>query len=166
MTATTTGTTAPAAQDDTVSTVLTPGPFDGLSTKAIQAELRRRKLASKSRDVRANPRAGHGQYYETSKVVGMVSRMIGSLRKRVAEGADIEALADLARIADEADGAVHEAVQQLRKSDANPQGYSWAEIGTALGYQPEYARQGAFTRYSKTHDGSQPSRTRRRQAPR
>lgn len=164
MTAPTTGTTAPAAQDAAVSTVLTAGPFDGMSTKAIQAELRRRKLASKSRDARANPRAGHGQYYETDKVAKMVRRMLRALRKRVGGGLDIESLADLAAIADEADATVAEAVQLLRKSDANPNGYSWAEIGVALGYQPEYARQSAFTRYSKTHDGSQPSRTRRRAA--
>lgn len=161
MTATTTGTTAPAAQDAAVSTVLTPGPLAGMPTKAIQAELRRRKLASASRDVRANPACGHGQYYETGKVAKMVLRMLRALRKRVGGGADIDGLADLARIADEADATVAEAVRLLREA-----GYSWAEIGVALGYEPQYARQSAFTRYSKTHDGSQPSRNRRRQAPR
>jgi hypothetical protein len=161
MTATTPAATAPAAQAAPVGNVTTPAdPFDGISTKALQKELRTRKLASQSRDVRANPGAGHGQYYETGKVAKMVLRMLRALRKRVGDGADIDALADLAAVADEAEATVHEAVQLLRAA-----GYPWSEIGAALGYE-EYARQAAFNRFGKTHDGTAPARNRRRPAPR
>lgn len=159
MTAATTPTrtaTHPAGAGGIVSGMLTDNTsLAGIATKDLRKELRARSAASKTRDTRANPlvaEAGaagnlHGRYVETTEYLKMVRRMLRSAVKRFTKGADLDALTELADIAHDADTALREAITQLRKSPANPQGYSWTDIGVALGYPPETARQCAYTRF-------------------
>jgi hypothetical protein len=110
-----------------------PDPFAGLSNTALQRELRRRRLASKSRDVRANPTNAAGRYKETRELIGMARRGLRALRKRIGGELELEQLAALRDLAAEADETFKRAGALLHKSDANPNGYSWQEIADALG---------------------------------
>jgi hypothetical protein len=129
-------------------------PFAGMSTRAMRAELRRRAAASKSRDVRANPvtgetgRAGnvHGRWVETSEYIAAAVRFTRGAARRAETGdLDTTDLARLATLADESDKALREAARQL-----HAKGYSWTEIGLAVGYDKAAARQCAFRRFSRT----------------
>jgi hypothetical protein len=110
-----------------------PDPFKGLATTALQRELRRRRLESKSRDVRANPTNAAGRYKETRELMGMARRGFRALRRRIGGGLDLAALPELRDLAAEADETFKEAGARLHKSKANPDGYSWQEIADALG---------------------------------
>jgi hypothetical protein len=110
-----------------------PDPFAGLSTRALHRELRRRRLESKSRDVRANPANAAGRYKETREVIGMARRGLRALRKRIGGELELEQLPALRDLAAEADETFKRAAALLHKSKANPNGYSWQEIADALG---------------------------------
>lgn len=130
--------TAPAAQPAAAD------PFHGMSTKAIKAELRRRSQASRSRDVRANRTNLAGTWKDTKEYISGARRFVRGAGVRVA-GMEIEGLADLAALAAEADEVFRNAGRIL-----HAKGYSWAEIGTALGYttNPRPRAQQLFTRPS------------------
>lgn len=126
----------------------------GISVKSLQAEIRRRAAASRSRDLRANaitaaPEGANGnlqgRYVETLNYLKMVRRMLRGARRRVGDAGDIDSLAELAAIAADADAALREAVTALRA--ASPP-FSWQAIGVALGYKPGTARNSAYTKYS------------------
>lgn len=76
---------------------------------------------------------------EGSEYGAFIRRVIRALSRRVAAG-DVDALQDLAALADQVDQAVTEAVAGLRA-----RGYSWTEIGDRLGI----SKQGAQQRWGK-----------------
>jgi len=73
---------------------------------------------------------------ENDEYAAFVRRVIRAYSRRVAAG-DIEALTDMATIADEIDTAIHEAITGLRARH----GYSWADIAARLGVTRQAAQQ-------------------------
>ncbi len=122
---------------------LTDDRFEGIPDAAIKRELRERRLTSRSRDVRANKGAAHGEYVNTAAMRRFAKRGILAYAKRAGEG-DIELLGDVASLHDEVDAAVGVAARAL-----NAQGFSWAEIGDRLGMD----RRSAWDKY-KDPDGN------------
>jgi hypothetical protein len=138
------------------ATATAPGanPLAGISARAMRAELRQRAAVSKSRDVRSNPvtretgQAGnvHGRWVETSEYIKAALRFARGAARRAETGElDITDLPTLATLADETDKVLREAARQLQAK-----GYSWAEIGVAMGYEPRNARQCAWRRFGRT----------------
>lgn len=130
-------------------------PLAGVSARAMRAELRNRAAQAKNRDVRANPvtkatgQAGnvHGRWVETSEYIRAAARFMRGALKRAEDGElDIADLAELATLADNADKVLREAARQLHAKG----GHSWTEIGVAVGYAPEAARQCAWRRFGRT----------------
>jgi hypothetical protein len=80
---------------------------------------------------RRKPAAENDQY------AAFARRVIAAYSRRIAAG-DIDAITEMARLADDLDAAIRCAVTGLRS-----RGYSWAEIGTRLGV----TRQGAQQRW-------------------
>ena len=74
---------------------------------------------------------------ENDEYAAFMRRVIRAYSRRIAAG-DIDALTDMARVADELDIAIHHAVTGLRTH-----GYSWADIAARLGI----TRQGAQQRW-------------------
>lgn len=74
---------------------------------------------------------------ENDEYAVFIRRVIRAYSRRIAAG-DIDALIDMARVADELDIAIHHAVTGLRNG-----GYSWADIANRLGI----TRQGAQQRW-------------------
>lgn len=72
---------------------------------------------------------------ENDEYSAFAQRVLRAYARRVAQG-DIDAIADLAAIAGEAEVAMRQAVAGLRKA-----GYSWADIGTRLGVTKQAAQQ-------------------------
>jgi hypothetical protein len=136
--------TAPAAQAPAAPAQDAANPLDGMSMHAIRKYLRQRAAASKSRDVRANPGNLHGTWKDTKEYISGARRFVKGAGARV-EAMEIEGLADLAALAAEADEVFRQAGNRLHEK-----GYSWAEIGTALGYttNPRPRAQQLFTRAS------------------
>lgn len=83
---------------------------------------------------------------EADEFGAFVRRVLRAYSRRVADR-DIDGLTGLAQLAADVDAATAAAVAQLQAA-----GYSWADIGRALGI----TRQGAFQRY-----GKRPERTSR-----
>jgi hypothetical protein len=72
---------------------------------------------------------------ENDQYAAFIHRVLRAYSRRIARG-DIDAIADLAAIASEADNAMRRAVTGLRKA-----GYSWTDIGTRLGVTKQAAQQ-------------------------
>jgi hypothetical protein len=72
---------------------------------------------------------------ENDEYSAFARRVLHAYARRVARG-DIDAIADLAAIASEAEAAMRQAVAGLRKA-----GYSWADISTRLGVTKQAAQQ-------------------------
>ena len=66
-----------------------------------------------------------------------VRRILHAYSRRVGSG-DIDALADMTRLAGHLDQAIIDAIHDLR---TGPTGYSWADIGTRLGVTRQAAQQ-------------------------
>ncbi|WP_198954785.1 hypothetical protein [Kineosporia sp. R_H_3] len=111
----------PATQD-TVKTTLTPdGTADSATSELPAASTRGRKRS------RAE--------VENTDYAAFATRVIRAHARRVADG-DVDALADLLRLAAEVDTATQTAVTGLRAF-----GYSWGEIATRLGTTRQAAQQ-------------------------
>ena len=72
---------------------------------------------------------------ENDAYAAFARRILRAYARRIATG-DIESLTLMARLADEVDTAIGEAVTGLRGF-----GYSWAEIGSRLGVTRQAAQQ-------------------------
>src|ERR1700761_4938282 len=79
---------------------------------------------------------------ENDEYAAFLRRVIRAYSRRVAAG-DIEAIACMARLAEDLDQAIKDAVTGLRG-----QGYSWADIALRLGI----TRQGAQQRWADRED--------------
>ncbi len=88
---------------------------------------------------------------ENDQYAAFLRRAIRAYSRRVGSG-DIDALADMTRLAAHLDQAITEAVDALR---TGPTGYSWADIALRLGI----TRQAAQQRWGTTpdHDPDDPS---------
>ena len=73
---------------------------------------------------------------ENDEYAAFARRVIRAYTRRVTQG-DIDALADMARLADELDIAISHAVTGLRARH----GYSWADIAARLGITRQAAQQ-------------------------
>jgi hypothetical protein len=76
------------------------------------------------------------RYVETEEYVGMLHRMLAALGNRVA-GADIAMLASMANLPGLVEQLLGETVTRLREQH----GYSWGDIGHALGITRQAAQQ-------------------------
>ena len=72
---------------------------------------------------------------ENDEYAAFLGRVIAAYSGRVATG-DIEAITDLASLADQVDTAIREAITGLRAT-----GYSWADIAARLGVTRQAAQQ-------------------------
>jgi ribosomal protein S20 len=72
---------------------------------------------------------------ENDEYAAFLRRVIRAYSRRVAVG-DIEAITGMARLADDIDEAIRDAITGLRAF-----GYSWADIGTRLGVTRQAAQQ-------------------------
>jgi hypothetical protein len=72
---------------------------------------------------------------ENDDYAAFVQRAIRAYSRRIAQG-DIDAITDMARLADDLDAAIRHAITGLRN-----RGYSWADIGTRLGITRQAAQQ-------------------------
>ncbi len=72
---------------------------------------------------------------ENDEYAAFARRILRAYSRRVTVG-DIDALTDMARLADELDIAIHHAVTGLRAH-----GYSWADIAARLGITRQAAHQ-------------------------
>ena len=86
---------------------------------------------------------------ENDEYAAFLRRVIAAYSRRVAAG-DIEAIATMARLADDFDTAIRQAISGLRE-----QGYSWADIALRLGI----TRQGAQQRWGEDTHTTQPVTT-------
>lgn len=77
---------------------------------------------------------------ENSEYAALMARLLRTYSRRVGNG-DLADLADLAQFAKDADRAIGEAVDAMRQQ----QGYSWTDIGNALGT----TRQAAQIRFGR-----------------
>ena len=72
---------------------------------------------------------------ENSQYAAFARRILRAYARRISAG-DIDALADITTLAADIDNAIRHAVTGLRET-----GYSWAEIGAALGVTRQAAQQ-------------------------
>jgi hypothetical protein len=72
---------------------------------------------------------------ENDEYAAFARRVIAAYSRRIAAG-DIDAITDMAALADDLDAAIRRAITGLRI-----QGYSWAEIGARLGITRQAAQQ-------------------------
>jgi hypothetical protein len=94
------------------------------------------------------------QVTENDEYAAFLRRVLRAYGRRIAAG-DIDALADIAAMADELEGAMRLAVAGLRRA-----GYSWGEIALRLGI----TRQGAQQRWGQ-RTATDPSKGPPRQRP-
>ena len=113
--------TQPAAQDDVKGTLTPDTTADSTTSQQPAGSARARKRR----------RAG----VENTDYAAFAARVIRAHARRVADG-DVDALADLLRLAVEVDNATHTAVTGLRTF-----GYSWGEIAARLGTTRQAAQQ-------------------------
>ena len=85
---------------------------------------------------------------ENPEFIGFVRRILRAMTRRAGAG-DLDALAEVARLRDELDGHLADAVTMLR---AEPCCYSWREIAAALGI----TRQTAQERWRKAGGARRP----------
>ncbi len=91
---------------------------------------------------------------ENDEYAAFLRRAIAAYSRRVASG-DIDALADITRLADHLDQAITEAVHGLRTGA----GYSWADIALRLGISRQAAQQRWGTTPGHDHDHDGPGMT-------
>jgi hypothetical protein len=150
MDAPTAATTAPAPAQETVSVTLTPGAtaadprLEGISLRALRAEVTRRRRESKSRDARATARSSTGRYVETTDYLKMVRRMVKAAGDRTGQ-MDPESLAELAGLIDDLKD-----VETAAACALNDAGFSWSEIGAAQGL----TKPTVFRKYRRTPNRS------------
>jgi hypothetical protein len=72
---------------------------------------------------------------ENDEYAAFLRRVLRAYSRRVATG-DIEAISDLASLADQVDTAIRDAITGLRAT-----GYSWADIAARLGVTRQAAQQ-------------------------
>jgi hypothetical protein len=77
-----------------------------------------------------------GRVIENDEYAAFARRVIRAYSRRVTAG-DIDAITEMARLADELDIAIHHAVTGLRVHH----GYSWADIAARLGITRQAAQQ-------------------------
>ncbi len=89
---------------------------------------------------------------ENDEYAAFLRRVIAAYSRRVAAG-DIEAIADMAALADYLDDATRQAITGLRA-----RGYSWADIAARLGITRQGAQQrwGTDTSGGNLADGNRP----------
>jgi len=80
-----------------------------------------------------------GKVYGNDEFAAFYRRIVRAFMRRVGDG-DIEGLAELVNLANDAELAAGEAARQLVQ-----QGYSWADVGKVLGT----SRQAAHKRFSR-----------------
>jgi hypothetical protein len=80
-------------------------------------------------------RSSRRQAVENDEYAAFLRRIIRAYSRRVAAG-DIDAIADMASVADEVAIAMHHAIYGLRSN-----GYSWADIAFRLGITRQAAQQ-------------------------
>jgi hypothetical protein len=73
---------------------------------------------------------------ENCDYVVFIRRVVRAYGRRVAAG-DIDSVYDMARLADDLDAAIRDAITELRAKH----GYSWADIGLRLGVTRQAAQQ-------------------------
>lgn len=78
-----------------------------------------------------------------------VDRFARELRSLVAKADDPEGFAQAVALRDQLDAALADRADQLRQPVGNSPGFSWADLGRALGL----SRQGAAQRYGKRPGG-------------
>jgi hypothetical protein len=122
--------------------------FADLSTRALRAELsRRRKAGQGSRDTRANPTSSTGVYVENPEFLGMLGRMMHAAGRRVG-AMDIDTLGQLyTLLTEETEATLGETCWALRR-----RGFSWSRIGAQLGM----TKQSAWTRFAKYRPADMP----------
>jgi hypothetical protein len=79
----------------------------------------------------------HTRVTENDEYAAFLRRAIRAYSRRVGSG-DIDALADMTRLAGHLDQAITDAVHALR---TGPTGYSWADIALRLGISRQAAQQ-------------------------
>jgi hypothetical protein len=97
-----------------------------------------------SRDVRANPTNARGRYVETAEYILAARRFVRGAGRRVAS-MNIDDLDMLAALAEETAALLDETARALHDES----GFSWDQIGEAVGYQGPNARQMAYKRFGK-----------------
>jgi hypothetical protein len=95
---------------------------------SVNAALTAERPARRGRSRRREP-------VENSAYTAFCARIIRAAGRRIADG-DVEALPDLAQLADDLDQALTVAVRRLREY-----GYSWAEIAARAGTTRQAAQQ-------------------------
>ncbi len=95
----------------------------------------RRRSARKNVDNDGLSRNRRRDVVENNEYAAFVRRVVRAYGRRVATG-DVEALADMTKLATEIEDAIRHAVIGLRDF-----GYSWTEIGHRLGISRQAARQ-------------------------
>ena len=73
---------------------------------------------------------------ENYDYASFLRRVVRAYGRRVAAG-DIDSVYDMARLADDVDAAIRDAITELRAKH----GYSWADIGLRLGVTRQAAQQ-------------------------
>ena len=96
-------------------------------------------------DTRANRTNKAGRYHNTRDFIRAAARFARSAGERVGD-MRIEELATLAGLAAQTDQMIGEVARRLNSPAGG--GYSWQEVGEALGYPARGARAAAWQRYS------------------
>jgi hypothetical protein len=122
--------------------------FADLSTRALRAELsRRRKAGEGSRDKRANPTSSTGVYVDNEEFLQVAGRIMRAAGRRVGK-MDIDSLGHLfTLLTEETEATLGDACWALRR-----RGFSWSQIGEQLGMK----KQSAWTRFAKYRPADMP----------
>ena len=83
-----------------------------------------------------NKKLTRNRVVENYDYAAFLRRVVRAYGRRVAAG-DIDSVYDMARLADDVDAAIRDAITELRAKH----GYSWADIGLRLGVTRQAAQQ-------------------------
>jgi hypothetical protein len=83
-----------------------------------------------------NKKLTRNRVVENYDYAAFLRRVVRAYGRRVAAG-DIDSVYDMARLADDIDAAIRDAITELRARH----GYSWADIGLRLGVTRQAAQQ-------------------------
>jgi hypothetical protein len=83
-----------------------------------------------------NKKLTRNRAVENYDYAAFLRRVVRAYGRRVAAG-DIDSIYDMARLADDVDAAIRDAITELRARH----GYSWADIGLRLGVTRQAAQQ-------------------------